>query len=193
MNIEKLKEIAKQAGSQNGCRVYDFYRHRDRLQFFIDKPKDEVSLKDCENVFHSLKFLIRTEFPEVLDQKRLEVSTPGIEKRLREVWHFEESIGKTIKVITNSPVVSCDERSQKNIRSQSVTAKLEAILPDEICLKETYREWTIPFSKIKTAHVVFLLPKKNKSVKKSVKFNSKVSQTKKRKKRGKSDDFRSTI
>ena len=33
----KLKEIAGQASKQNGCRIYDIYKHRDRLQVFIDK------------------------------------------------------------------------------------------------------------------------------------------------------------
>ncbi len=179
MQMDRLKEIANQAGSQNGCRLYDFYRHRDRLQFFIDKPKNEISLKDCENVFHSLKFLIRTEFPEILDQKRLEVSSPGVEKRLREVWHFEEAVNKTIKVITTSPVVCVDKKSQREIRSQSVTAELVSVSPKEIHLKESHREWVIPFSKIKMAHTVFLSSKKNILVNK--KANLKNSKTKKEK------------
>ena len=167
MNIDRLKEIAHQAGLQNGCRMYDFYKHRDRLQFFIDKPKDEINLKDCENVFHSLKFLIRTEFPDFLEQKKLEVSTPGVEKRLREIWHFEEALHKTIKVITFVPIVVWDKKSQREIQSQSITAELMSIKDEEIQLKEINREWVIPFSKIKTAHIVFLLPKK--ATKKSIK------------------------
>ena len=175
MDIKRLKEIADQAGSQNGCRMYDFYRHRDRLQFFIDKPKSEINLKDCEDVSHSLKFLIRTEFPEILDQKRLEVSSPGVEKQLREVWHFEEAVGKTIKVITTSSVMSVDDKSQKTIESPSVTADLVSVEEDEIHLKEDHRKWVIPFSKIKQAHIVFLLPKKNKSVSKIKRSNQTVS------------------
>ena len=97
MDFVKIKEIAKTASEQNNCRVYDIYKHRDRLQIFIDKKNQAVNLEDCENVFYSLRFLLHSELPYLLEKNRLEVSSPGIEKQLREKWHFEESIGKSIR------------------------------------------------------------------------------------------------
>ena len=86
----KIKEIAGQAGLQNDCKIYDIYKHKDRLQVFIEKNSKQsaVNLKDCENVFHSLQFLLDVELPHVLKQNRLEVSSPGIEKQLREKMAF---------------------------------------------------------------------------------------------------------
>ena len=63
MDFVKVKEMAQQASQQNNCRVYDIHKHRDRLQVFIDKKDQGVNLKDCENVFHSLRFLLMTELP----------------------------------------------------------------------------------------------------------------------------------
>ena len=186
MDMKRLKEIAGQAGQQNGCRLYDFYRHRDRLQFLIDKPGNDVSLADCENVFHSLQFLIRSEFPEVLEQKRLEVSSPGLEKQLREIWHFREVLGQTIKVITSTPIKSVlsEEGSGRNRSSQSITADLTDVASDGIVLQQGYLKWNIPFSKIKTAQAVFLLSKKTKQVKKKTKkIKKKVSKQNKKQKR----------
>ena len=89
MDIIKVKEIAKTASEQNNCRVYDVYKHRDRLQIFIDKKNQTVNLEDCENVFYSLRFLLQSEIPYLLEKNRLEVSSPGIEKQLREKWHLK--------------------------------------------------------------------------------------------------------
>ncbi|MGI9549307.1 MAG: ribosome maturation factor RimP [Bdellovibrionales bacterium] len=162
MDVIKIKEMAHQATSQNGCRIYDFYRHKDRLQFLIDKSEEQVSLKDCENVFHSLKFLIETEYPEVLNQKRLEISTPGMDKKLREQWHFEEALHQAVKVVTSSPVSCLDSEKQKTVHCQTMVGELISVSSDEISLKDPKRQWMIPFSKIKLAHVVLPIEANNK-------------------------------
>ena len=124
----RLREIASQAGRQNGCRLYDVYRHRDRIQVFIDKPpKGPVTLNDCQNVFHSLRFLIRSEFPQLLESRRLEVSSPGIEKRLRDKWHFEEALGETLKITTSSPVEAENQKTKKVFRSCLAEGRLISI------------------------------------------------------------------
>jgi len=155
MNLEQIKELAHQAGLQNGCRIYDLYRHRDRLQFLIDKPATKISLQDCENVFHSLKFLMHSHCPEILDQKILEVSSPGVTKRLREIWHFKEVLNQEIKVSTHIPIITFDLKKQKDIRCQTIIGKLISVLPDGIQLQQRDREWKILFDQIKTAHLVF--------------------------------------
>lgn len=168
MDLKRLKEIAYQASQQNGCRFYDFYKHRDRLQFFVDKPHEIISLKDCENIFHSLRFLIRSEFPEVLDQKRLEVSSPGLEKRLREPWHFREALGKKIKIISTTPIQSLagEGENQKKLSSNSITGELTSADEKELILKQGYWQWHIPLLKIKSAQMVFLLSNEKKTIKK---------------------------
>ena len=145
----KLKEIALQASTQNDCRIYDIYKHKDRLQIFIDKQSENsgISVKDCENVFHSLRFLLYSELPHILQNHRLEVSSPGVEKRLREKWHFEESIGKTVKLIASTPVKAQNTKTGANFYSQAFTAELISTSKENINLKKDFIELSVPFSK----------------------------------------------
>ena len=156
MDLVKVKEIAQTASEQNNCRVYDIYKHRDRLQILIDKKNEAVNLEDCENVFYSLRFLLRSELPYLLERNRLEVSSPGIEKQLREKWHFEEMIGKTVHFITHFPV-----KIEGPGKTCSFTADLVSVSEESLCLKKSRLSFSVPFSEIKTAKLTFKL-KKNK-------------------------------
>ena len=163
----KLKEIAAQASQQNGCHIYDIYKHRDRLQVFIDKKqKDQsISLEDCENVFHSLQFLLHSELPYILESHRLEVSSPGIEKRLREKWHFEESVGKTIKLTSDSPVKAQNTKTGASFLSRSFTANLISVSEETLKLRKDFTEWSVPLSEVKSARLIFEAPQSLKQKK----------------------------
>ena len=160
MDFVKVKEMAKMASQQNNCRVYDIHKHRDRLQVFIDKKDQDVNLKDCENVFHSLRFLLMSELPYVLENKRLEISSPGVEKQLREPWHFEESIGKSIKLTVHSPLEVQNKKTGHRFRSQSFTGEIKGVSSTHLTLQALQWELPIPFSKIKSAYQIFSNKKK---------------------------------
>lgn len=152
----QIKEIARQAGEQNHCRLYDIYRHKDRFQVFIDKPSDDlgVTVEDCENVFHSLSFLMRAECPELLKSHRLEVSSPGLERKLREKWHFVESVGLKIKVSLFHPVKGVHLKTGKECQSSSFSGTLESLHDEVLKVKGDLQEWQAPLSEIKAAQVV---------------------------------------
>jgi len=156
MDLVKFEEIARQASRQNNCRVYDIYRHKDRLQVFIDKKNQgTVNLKDCENVFHSLRFLLRGELPHLLENKRLEVSSPGLEKSLRKKWHFEESVGRKIKLTTHEPVSVKSMKNGRVFQSQSLKGTLDSVKDEMIHLKNSEMESAVPFIKVKSAALIF--------------------------------------
>ena len=165
----KLEQIAEQAGRQNQCRIYDIYRHRDRLQIFIDKPSSSVRLSDCENVFHSLRFLLKSSLPDILERKRLEVSSPGIEKPLRALWHFKESLGRQIKLLTHSPIEATNTKTGKTEFYQTLSAQLISIVDQKLSLKNSRISCYIPLDKVKSAKC--LLEKPNKNFKKTNKEN----------------------
>ena len=169
MLAEKIKEMAYEAGEKNNCRLYDIYRHRDRVQVFIDKPscKEGVSLKDCENVFHSLSQLMNQEFPEVLKTKRLEISSPGLNKRLREVWHFKESVGQTVKVTFNQLIKGENPLTGKSASSQFAKGTLVSFEEDVLNIQQGDLTWKFALSDVKTAEVVFALEGNFKNNKKS--------------------------
>ena len=156
MDQVKFEEIAYKASEQNNCRVYDIYTHRDRLQLFIDKKEQKgVKLEDCENVFHSLRFLMREEMPHVLESKRLEVSSPGLEKALRKKWHFEECIGQKIKLTTHHPVPITSKKTGRVFKSQSLKGTLLSIKDEILSLKNVSMECHLDLDKVKSATVVF--------------------------------------
>ena len=156
MDIVKFEEMAETASQQNDCRVYDIYKHRDRLQVFIDKENQTaVKLEDCENVFHSLRFLLRAELPHVLESKRLEVSSPGLEKSLRKKWHFEECVGQKIKLTAHEPVSVKSKKTGRIFKSQSLQGTLVSIEDEILNLKNASMEFSIALTKIKSAVLVF--------------------------------------
>lgn len=160
------------ASLQNGCYVYDIYKHRDRLQIFIDKDQQRVNLEDCKNVLQSLQFLLQSELPSVLGNRRLEVSSPGIEKRLREKWHFEQSVGKMMKVHTISPVKVQSIKTGRSRFFQSFTAILASVSENRLHFEKDNVKWVVPLSEVKGGHLVFdnsqgnLKPNKKKKYKK---------------------------
>ncbi len=164
MIMNRIKEIAEQAGLQNGCRLYDILKNRDGLQVFIDRiDKKRVGLEDCEKVFHSLSFLLRSEFPDILEKLRLEISSPGIERRLREDWHFEESIGELVKISTKEPVLGRQKKENREIKSSFTMGRLISLKDGQLKLENKDSEWIIPLEKIKSSSLVFSFDKNSKN------------------------------
>ncbi len=97
-----LKEVIKNIVEDNGCELYDieqtiegdnkFYR------VYITKPGG-VSLNDCVAINNLLSPIFDIEDP-VEGKYFLEVSSPGIERKLTKKEHFEKSIGENVKVTT---------------------------------------------------------------------------------------------
>ena len=72
------------------------------IRLFIDKA-DGVELKDCETVSRQISALLDVEDP-VPGHYVLEVSSPGLDRRLTKVEHFERFMGEDIRVILRFPI-----------------------------------------------------------------------------------------
>ena len=66
------------------------------LRVFIDHP-DGIALQDCEAVSRQLSAFLDVEDP-LPGHYVLEVSSPGIERRLRTLEHFARFVGNEVKV-----------------------------------------------------------------------------------------------
>lgn len=82
-----------------GVELYDVELKGKTLRVLINKP-DGISLDNCVNVSESLstKFDVKNLIPS---QYYLEISSPGIERKLRNKKDFEQIIGHTISVSTH--------------------------------------------------------------------------------------------
>lgn len=121
-SIEAVRLMAQEAAEKEGCRLYDieFVKGpRKTLRVYIERSDDQVSINDCTNVSRGLNLLLDTKDVVSEDPYDLEVSSPGLERRLTQPWHFEQSVGKKIKV---------RYRKGKDIEVKQGSVSSEAIL-----------------------------------------------------------------
>ena len=72
------------------------------LRLTIDKS-DGIDLDDCEKVSHAVSALLDVEDP-VPGNYNLEVSSPGLDRKLTKVEHFQRFEGETLKVTMRFPI-----------------------------------------------------------------------------------------
>lgn len=72
------------------------------VRLYIDKP-DGVGLEDCEKVSHQVSGVMDVEDP-MPGFYSLEVSSPGLDRPLRKVSHFENAVGKQVKLELETPI-----------------------------------------------------------------------------------------
>jgi len=72
------------------------------LRVFIDKPEGIV-LEDCEKVSRQISAVLDLEDP-LPGQYALEVSSPGLDRRLSKPAHFERFLGEVVKIKLRMPL-----------------------------------------------------------------------------------------
>ncbi|NCF16122.1 MAG: ribosome maturation factor RimP [Gammaproteobacteria bacterium] len=72
------------------------------IRVFIDKPEG-IDLDDCEKVSLAVSALLDVEDP-VPGNYNLEVSSPGLDRKLTKVEHFQRFAGETLKVQMRFPI-----------------------------------------------------------------------------------------
>ena len=72
------------------------------VRLFIDKP-DGVGLEDCEKVSRAVSAVLDVEDP-VPSNYDLEVSSPGLDRKLTKAAHFQRFMGENVKVQMRFPV-----------------------------------------------------------------------------------------
>jgi ribosome maturation factor RimP len=114
------------------------------LRVYIDSAKG-VTIDDCTQVSRQLGAMLDVEGP-MQGRYNLEVSSPGIDRPLFTLAHFEQQAGKTIKVKLSVPVNK--RRQYKGLLAKVENGQiylLEEGLPQAV---------QIPFSAIDKANVV---------------------------------------
>ncbi len=96
MPLEKEMEKLIEA---NGASLYDTETVKENdetiYRVYVTKPGG-VSLEDCVAITHDISPLLDV-YPPVSGAYRLEVSSPGIERKLTKPSHFKNSVGEKIK------------------------------------------------------------------------------------------------
>ena len=105
--VKAVTEIASGLAQPKGIEIVDVEllgggKHR-VLRVFIDKPQG-VTLDDCETISHALSEALDAGDVIPGDAYNLEVSSPGVERKLSKPQHFERFLGQKAKVILRTPV-----------------------------------------------------------------------------------------
>lgn len=106
MTTEELEQLLAPAVGSLGYELADLevkIGGRDGIvRLFIDHPEG-IGLDDCETVSRHVSALLDAEDP-IPGHYNLEVSSPGLDRRLRTREHFERFSGESVRVKLRVPI-----------------------------------------------------------------------------------------
>ena len=170
--LDRVRALADQVAVREGCTLYDIdlvgAGAARSLRVYIDKPGDGASsfasIEDCANVSRGLNLLLDVEDVIPGGSYHLEVSTPGLERSLRQPWHFEKAVGKLVSVKTFAPLTDFNALLPQLGKAKQITGALASVSADGIHVEwagapadEASPPTTVfaPYASITKANVVF--------------------------------------
>lgn len=144
---QELEESIATAVKGSGADLYDIQltkEHKTNILRVYITSKDGVNLDMCARISRMISPLLDVEDP-ISGKYNLEVSSPGIERKLKTLHHFQCSVGENVKIkeystetfkgklldVTEGGVVSIDDIDNGEVK----------IKFDDILAASTYFEW----------------------------------------------------
>lgn len=94
------------------------------LRLFIDKAEGGITIEDCERVSHLVSPMLDVE-DAIKERYFLEVSSPGINRRIRKKADFERFAGTKVKIFLRSHTGG----------HKKVTGVIEGVDNDEVVIR----------------------------------------------------------
>ncbi len=146
MIIEQVEALVEPLCASEGLELVHIEYQRESggriLRLYIDQPGG-VSLDDCVNVSRQLNDLLDVHFDD-MGPYNLEVTSPGPERPLSKLKHYEHYKGRKVKIKTQRPI-----NQQKNFTGIIMGTTAEHI---KISLNE--KTVVIPLGDIAKARLV---------------------------------------
>lgn len=111
--LEQVRAIAARVAASRGLEVWDVQSRRETyghvVRVFIDRPgpaatpEESVSIEDCEQVNREMSTILDVEDPLPFAYT-LEVSSPGLDRPLRDSEDYRRFTGRLAKVVVSEPV-----------------------------------------------------------------------------------------
>jgi ribosome maturation factor RimP len=145
--IETVEPLLTPVAEAQGVELYDIEYVKeggDRiLRLFIDK-EGGVDLNDCERVSHAAEAVLDEKDP-IPAAYVLEVSSPGVERKLKKESHFARYAGAKVEIRLFSPI---DGRKK-------FTGILNGLNDSLVAVTDTEgREWSFERQKISSCRLV---------------------------------------
>lgn len=139
---QKIFMLAKQIADKHGMEIFDIKllgKGKMVLRVVIDK-EEGVTLDDCEHFSKSFGALLDIEDPLPCSYL-LEVSSPGLDRPLKDIKNFEKYSGKLVRIIT-----------MEKVENQNFfIGRITNVKNNLIMLSMNNKEIAIPFEKISKA------------------------------------------
>ena len=132
--LEQIRAIAARVAASRGLEVWDIQSRRETyghvVRVFIDRPgpaatpEDSVSIEDCEQVNREMSTILDVEDPLPFAYT-LEVSSPGLDRPLRNDGDYRRFTGRLAKIVVTEPVD----------RQKAFEGRLRGVENDEVLLE----------------------------------------------------------
>jgi ribosome maturation factor RimP len=145
--LKKVSEIGERVVNSKGFEMVDVEFVQESgswyLRYYIDKPGG-ITLDDCQEVSEEISRLLDIEDP-IPHSYILEVSSPGIERKLKKEKDFIKYIGSEVEIRTFEPI------NGKKV----LTGTLSDYNNGMVILKTNSTVINIPFEKISSAKLKY--------------------------------------
>ncbi len=143
---DKVQQVCEPLIAAEGLELLDLEFVREHggwvLRLFIDKPGGTVGVEECALASHAVDKALDIE--ELIPHEySLEVSSPGLNRPLKKLTHFEQVKGKQVRIKTFAPLF---EPPRKNflgtlseVSTDAVTLEVEGSGAFTIHLKDIAR------------------------------------------------------
>ena len=112
--VERVREVAVRVAASYGLDIFDVELRRESgqqvLRVVLDRPgpnataEESVSLEDCARVSEEISTILDVEDVALADRYLLEVSSPGLDRPLRQAEDYRRFAGRRAKIVMSEPV-----------------------------------------------------------------------------------------
>ena len=144
--IEKVKELLLPLLEERGLKFVDIEFStggKPVLRIYVYNPEG-TSIEDCEWVSRRIGSLLDVE-DLIPFSYILEVSSPGLERRLKNTEEYEIFKGRDIKIVTREPI------NEKNV----FEGVLKGLEDNKVIISLSERDYEIPLDSIARANLEF--------------------------------------
>ncbi len=167
--LRQVALLADQVAVREGVVIYDIEvlgSGRARvLRVYLDKPEG-AGIQDCTRVSHGLNQLLDEQDVVPGEAYQLEVSTPGLDRHVRQLWQYEMAIGRRLSLKLHKSlgeVAESDGSIDKGlIGAKNIEEVLVGVRAQKLVFKIKETEVLIPFDEIQKAKWVFRIVKGQK-------------------------------
>lgn len=142
----KLEEKIKALVESLGFELYDILTLKENehqiLRICITQ-KGGISLGDCQEVSLAISPLLDVEMPD-FEKYYLEVSSPGIERILKTLAHYEGAVDQFVKIKTTQEIMGKKDFKGRLVGVDTSTLRLEDGVEIPLCVikkAQTYFQW----------------------------------------------------